>query len=321
MPAGCYEGWASGRRVRGLFSLDSRRPFQHTRSMDRATTNDDNSPTISRRATRSGLPQLGHYLSEALRYRSFAYYSSKADIKARNFETLLGRLWHFLNPLLFGLIYFIFVGIIAGGGLSDTGRLALIVGNLYAWMFFSTTVTMGVSSIQSAGGIMTQSAIPRVILPAASTLTSANLFMRSLLAYIPIHLIGGRGLHLELLWLPVLVVLTAAFGFGFALLFAVLNVYIRDVSRLLPHALRLWLYLSPAIWAYTVVLGHELETWARLNPMFSAMTAWTIALGGPLTSEPDIVSQVGVFAIWSLVILLIGFLVFASKEDDFAVRV
>lgn len=289
--------------------------------MDRAATNEANPPIISRRATRSGLPQLSQYISEALRYRAFAYYSSKADIKARNFETLLGRLWHFINPLLFGLIYFVFVGIIAGGGLDDTERLALIVGNLYAWMFFSTTVTMGVSSIEGAGAIMTQSAIPRVILPAASTITSINLFMRSLVAYIPIHIIGGRGLHAELFWLPVLVLLTAAFGFGFALLFAVLNVYVRDVSRLLPHALRLWLYLSPVIWSYTLVLGHDLEPWARLNPMYPAMTAWTITLGGPLAPEPDIVSQVGVFAVWSIAVLLIGFLVFASREDDFAVRV
>lgn len=283
----------------------------------------EEAPTISRQATKSGLPQLGHYLSEAYRYRTFAFYWSKADIKARNFETALGRLWHFLNPLLFGLIYFIFVGIISGGGLNSTERLAFIVGNLYVWTFFSSTINLGVGSVQSdAGGVAAQSAIPRVILPVASTLTAGNLFIRSLIAYLPLHILGSRGLHWEMLWFPVLVLVTGAFGFGLSLIFAVANVYFRDVSRLLPHLLRLWLYLSPAIWPYTRVLGEgTLKSLARVNPMFDGMTAWTIALGGPLTDVgPDIGSSVARLSIWSAAALLIGFLVFVSREDDFAVR-
>ena len=288
--------------------------------MDRVVDN-PTPPTLTRKATRSGLPQLRPYISEAWRYRAFAYYWSKADIKARNFETVLGRLWHFLNPLLFGVIYFIFVGILQGG-LGNAERLALIVGNLYAWMFFSSTITMGVSSIQGSGAIMSQSAIPRVIMPAASALTALNLFGRSLVAYVPIHFLAGRGVHIEMLWLPVLAALTAAFGFGLSLLFAVLNVYIRDISRLLPHALRLWLYLSPVIWVYTDALGDDpLSVWARVNPMFSAMTAWTITLGGPLGAQPSVTSQILVFSAWAFGALAVGFLVFASREDDFAVRV
>lgn len=282
------------------------------------------SPTISRRATRSGLPQLGQYLAEAYRYRTFALYWSKADIKARNFETTLGRLWHFLNPFLFGLIYFVLVGILSGGGFNDTERLAFIVGNLYVWTLLSTTITTGVGSVQGgAGGVTAQSAIPRVVLPFASTLTAGNLFLRSLIAYVPLHIVAGRGLHWEMLWMPVLLLITGVFGFGLALLLAVANVYFRDVSRLLPHFLRLWLYMSPAIWVYTRVLGDgwPVETLARLNPMFSGMTAWTIAFGGPLRQgEPGMVSSILVFSGWAVAVLVIGFFTFISREDEFAVR-
>ncbi len=289
--------------------------------MDAATTEDTN-PPISRRTTALGLPPLGDYLSEAFRYRTFAWYWSKADIKARNFETVLGRAWHVLNPLLFGVIYFIFVGILAGG-LGDAERLALIVGNLYVWMFFSGTITTGVGTIQNAAaGLLSQSAIPRVVLPFASAISSVNLFLRSLIAYVPIHFLAQRGIHIEMLWIPVLIVITSLFGFGLSLLFAVLNVYIRDISRLLPHALRLWLYLSPAIWEYTQVLGPStLEMIARWNPMFSGMTAWTIAFGGPLEAGgPSIVGQIGVFTAWAIGAVIVGFLIFVAREDDFAVR-
>ena len=72
----------------------------------------DVAPTLTRRATRSGIPPIRMYLREAARFKTFALYWSRADIKARNFDTRFGRLWHYLNPLLFGLIYFVFVGIV-----------------------------------------------------------------------------------------------------------------------------------------------------------------------------------------------------------------
>jgi ABC-type polysaccharide/polyol phosphate export permease len=280
-------------------------------------------PTITRRATRTGVPPLGQYLSEAWRYRTFALYWSRADIKSRNFETSLGRVWHFLNPLLFGIIYFIFIGILSGGDFTNTTRLAFIVGNLYVWTYFSTIITTGMGSVQGGGGgVAAQSAIPRVVLPLASTLTAANLFLRSLIAYVPIHIVADRGLHLEMLLLPVLVVITGVFGFGLALVFAVLNVYFRDISRLVPHFLRLWLYLSPAIWAYTRLVGEgTVETLAQLNPMYWGMVSWTMMFDGSLAADgPELVQSLLFFAGWSVAILVIGFFTFVSREDEFAVR-
>jgi len=112
------------------------------------------------------------------------------------------------------------------------------------------------------------------------------------------------------------------FGFGFALICATLNVYIRDVSRLIPHFLRLWMYLSPVIWEYTRITGDgTLNQLARLNPWYSAMTAWTISLGGTLDPNgPKIWEQIGVFSIWSVAIFFVGIILFISKEDEFAIR-
>jgi hypothetical protein len=51
------------------------------------------------------------------------------------------------------------------------------------------------------------------------------------------------------------------------------------------------------------------------------MTAWTIGLGGPLIPDgPSMSSQILVFALWAIGALVVGFLVFVSREDDFAVR-
>jgi len=100
---------------------------------------------------------------------------------------------------------------------------------------------------------------------------------------------------------------------------AVLNVYFRDISRLLPHVLRLWLYMSPVVWEYTRVLDNG--SFARLNPMYPAMTAWTIALGGTMDpAGPGLLSQLALFTLWTAVVLLGGFFFFVSREDEFAIR-
>ena len=55
--------------------------------------------------------------------------------------------------------------------------------------------------------------------------------------------------------------------------------------------------------------------------MFSGMTAWTIAFGGPLEAGgPSIVGQIGVFTAWAIGAVIVGFLIFVAREDDFAVR-
>jgi len=278
---------------------------------------------LVRRATRSGLPPLGNYLRETYRFRTFALRWSAGERKALHFETFLGRVWHFLNPFIFGLIYFVFVGILSAGGGRGISRLAFIVSNLYVWLFFTTIISSAVNSVKSGGGgVLANSSIPRVIIPIASTVTAANYFIRSIITYIPLHLLAKRGLHVEMLAIPLLIILTCLFGFGLGLIFATLNVYIRDVSRLLPHFLRLWLYLSPGIWEYTRVLGDgTIQAFARLNPMFSGMTSWTLALGGSLDpTGPTILGQLGIFAIWSVAMAIAGFLFFVSREDEFAVR-
>ena len=113
----------------------------------------------------------------------------------------------------------------------------------------------------------------------------------------------------------------ACLALGLAMLIAVLNVYVRDVSRLLPHMLRLWMYLSPVIWEYTRISDSGAESLARFNPMYPVMATWTVAFGGRVEgSDFSMVTGVLVFGAIAIAALTIGFLVFISREDDFAIR-
>ena len=114
-----------------------------------------------------------------------------------------------------------------------------------------------------------------------------------------------------------MVALVAISGFGLALLFATMNVYFRDTSKLMTYGARMWLYLSPVLWMPDMIHGwHRILIWA--NPLGPILTitnsvwikgenpSWTLWLGATG---------------WAFGLLLIGGYFFVSRERDFAVRI
>ena len=68
------------------------------------------------------------------------------------------------------------------------------------------------------------------------------------------------------------------FGMGLAAFFAALQVYFRDTSSFLPFFVRIWMYLSPILWAPEHVIGRfsgPIMTLIQLNPMYSMIGGYT----------------------------------------------
>ena len=60
---------------------------------------------------------------------------------------------------------------------------------------------------------------------------------------------------------------------------------------------------------------------AQLNPMYPAYTAWTVAFGGTLDPDgPSMLGSLVWFTLFAFVVIVVGFITFASREDEFAVR-
>ena len=94
------------------------------------------------------------------------------------------------------------------------------------------------------------------------------------------------------------------------------SVFVRDVRTALPFGVRIWLYVSPVLYAYE-------EVPAKLEPVLIAnpLTAFLVPVDQVLTHEewPDAAWMLGAAA-WSVGALVIGCLFFISKEHEFAFR-
>lgn len=162
---------------------------------------------------------------------------------------------------------------------------------------------------------------PRLILPISALVESLIELLASLVILVVITIGFGlfTGLWLmgpEMLYLIPGVMIHTVFNLGIATLAARMAVPFRDTGKIMPYALRLWLYLSPIIWPLSALedLPATLRALMELNPMF-ALLAWYRAafLGGPITAG-DVWTSIA----WALVLGVIGPIVFVRFEDRMA---
>ena len=163
------------------------------------------------------------------------------------------------------------------------------------------------------------------MLPLSSAISAARQFWPTIPVYISIVVIGKLilddtsipGLTWNYLFVPVLFVVLALTSFGLTLLFATLNVYFRDTTKLLSYIMRIWLYASPVLWQPDMITG-----WFRiilyLNPLGPILSANSrIWIDG---ATPTLSQAIGCL-VWCLLSVLLGGYFFISRERDFAVRI
>jgi lipopolysaccharide transport system permease protein len=121
-----------------------------------------------------------------------------------------------------------------------------------------------------------------------------------------------------LLLLPVLLLLAMATALGFGLWLSALNVRYRDVGYLAPFVVQLWMYLTPVVYASTLIP----ERWRfllSLNPMTAVVEGFRRALLGPGVSDVSLSpGLVAISVAVALAVLVSGLVFFRTTERSFA---
>jgi teichoic acid transport system permease protein len=281
---------------------------------------------------RAGLPPLRPYFREFWRRREFAFHLARTNLRAENYNTTFGKVWLVLNPMLLGVVYFLLIDIISGGAnrkpvtevidgkeitITPGLSFAHLLAGLFLYYFFSGTVSTGTKSVTSGGKLILNMAFPRSLLPLSSTIQA---FFRFLPTFVVLIVVG---LVVHMPWSPlmllgvVVVACIAMFAYGLAMIFATMQVYFRDTSSFLPYLLRIWLYLTPILYFASQVPSGVIGKLYPLNPLFPTFRAWSDLL--IVGTMPPLLTWLSMFA-WSIGTLVVGQLLFMSRERDFAVR-
>ena len=263
-----------------------------------------------------GLPPLRSYMRELWRRREFAFELARTKLREQNFDTVFGQLWLVLNPMLLALVYFILVDILRASDSRNSEFFAHLVAGLFAFMIIHNAMTVGVRSVTKGGRLILNSAFPRALLPLSAVITSFMRFIPTFVIYVPIHLASGLPVNANLLWVIPILLLLLLVASGLAMLVAAAQVYFRDLSNLLPYALRIWLYVSPVLY-YADEVPQRYQWLLDVNPVGGLLTAWSDVLNAG--HAPQLESMLLGLA-WGVGLFVAAGLFFLSREREFAVR-
>jgi ABC-type polysaccharide/polyol phosphate export permease len=172
--------------------------------------------------------------------------------------------------------------------------------------------------VVGGGKLIMNTAFPRLLLPITEVVIAFFRFLPTLPVLALIILVNNRD-HITwalLLTVPIfglLVLFTAGVGF----LCATLQVYNTDFKNLLPYLLRLGLYMTPILWFADSGGGARAKI-ATYNPLSPIFELWSDAIVRGEVSAPGIWLRAGLFAV---VMFVVGFVVYVSRERDYAVRI
>lgn len=252
-------------------------------------------------------------LTDIWAYRELLFFLTWRDVKVRYKQTALGAAWAILQPLFMMLIFTIFFGRLGGVGSSGIPYPLFSLGGLVPWTFFSNAITASGNSLVGSAHLITKVYFPRLIVPAAAMLAGLVDFLLAFLLLCLLMIYYRVGITVQILFLPVLVLLTALFSLAVGTWMSALNVKYRDVRFALPFLIQLWLFVSsvilpsssvPAKWRWLLLL----------NPMSAIIEGYRSALFGLPFDWPAL----SVAAVLTLLVLLYAIYAFARVERSFA---
>lgn len=253
------------------------------------------------------------YLRSLLDRRDYMVYSAATELQSRQMMSVLGNLWHLLNPLLQIGVYFVIFGVVLGVDRGDNYFAFLSVG-IFVFGFTQRATISGANSITNNKGLLNAFAFPRALLPVTSTLTET---FATIAPIVVIYAVAGlSGITPSVRWLALLplLALQLVFNFGSALLAARATNSVRDISQLLPFVFRLLLYGSGVLFDVDRYTDGKSYGWVfDINPIYCIVTMarWSI-LGGEY--RPDLLIT---YLIWMIAFAIGGLAWFRSGEGSY----
>ncbi|MBI1343052.1 MAG: ABC transporter permease [Terrimonas sp.] len=261
-----------------------------------------------------------NYWKDLWRYRELFYILSWRDLKVRYKQTAIGVIWSVLRPLLTMMIFTFVFGKVAGlKAPAGIPYSILVFAGLLPWQFFANGLTEASNSLVGNERLISKVYFPRMIIPAASVITSLVDLLITFGIMAVLMAIYGVIPSWNILLLPVFILLAFAASFGAGLWLTALNVKYRDFKYVVPVMIQLGFYLSPVGYLSSKaaeLLPEKIRFLFYLNPMAGIIDGfrWCI-FGGTLPPDWN-----GVLISLAVIIFLVfmGIRTFRRMEKSFA---
>lgn len=246
----------------------------------------------------------------------------RTDFKLRYQGSVLGYAWSLLRPLLlFVILYAVFVKVLKTGGGIPHFPVYLLLG-IVIWNFFVEMTSQSLGSIVGRGDLIRKIRIPRWMIVFSSSLSAVINLLLNLVVIVVFMVFNHVDLLRTTLWLPLILAEVYLLALGLSLFLSAAFVKFRDINYIWEVILQAGFYLTPILYAISLISNVTVQKFMLLNPMAQAIqdaryatithntpTIHRLFDGGPYMFIP--------FAL-VLIILISGLLYFRKESKYFA---
>jgi ABC-type polysaccharide/polyol phosphate export permease len=219
----------------------------------------------------------GDWLADLRRHVPVLGALVRKDFQTRYKRAALGVVWVVVVPLLQGAVLaVVFSKVVKVGG--GDGFAEYVLSGILPWAYVSGTVAAATTSIVDGAGLTDKVWFPRALLAVVPCLSNLIGFAVSMLVLLGTLPFLGAPMGVDLLLFVPASALLVAFTVGASLVLSALHVSFRDVRFLVQAALVVWIYVTPILYAKSL-LG-SLEGWVDLNPLTGIIALFHQAVGG-----------------------------------------
>ena len=253
-------------------------------------------------------------------HRELLWQFTLRNVELRHRGSHLGLIWSFLNPLLMMGLYVLVFGYIFGGSfgvLPDETRVDYALGiffGLTLFQFVAEVMSVSPTAIVLNPNFVKKVIFPLEILPASNV--GGALFHLSIglgLALLSL-VIFNQSIHLELLWLPVIIAPLVLLCLGLSWIFSALSVFIRDLGQVIQF-LTVALMYSSAVFFPASKISPAFWTFLRFNPILLAIE---LARNTALWAQPINYHHLAYLYAASLITCCLGHWAFRRMKPAFA---
>lgn len=258
---------------------------------------------------------LGEYLGEVWRRREFAIVSPLGDLRAQHMNTVLGNVWHLLNPMLLIAVYYLMFGVILNATRAGIDNfIGFLSVGIFTFHYSQRTIMAGAKSIVNNEGLIRSIQFPRALLPISAVVGQTASFIPSVLVMLTVALLTGEPLQLSWLLLVPLFVFQGLFNLGGCFVVARLADGYKDLQNVLPYMFRIAFYMSGVLYAVDQFVSDPvMRGLFNLNPFYAFVTL----ARGPLLGTPVTTGAVVSAVAWTGALLIGGFVYFRKAEKTY----
>lgn len=259
-------------------------------------------------------------LKEVWRYRDLMMLFVRRDFVAQYKQTILGPIWHIVQPVLTTIMYLMIFSKIANIPTDGIEPVLFYMSGITIWNYFSSCLNATSNTFIANANIFGKVYFPRLVLPLSIVISNMARFgiqfgillicmiWYALFKHIPIHF------GINWLLIPVLVLIMAGIGLGLGIIISSLTTKYRDFAVLIGFGVQLLMYATPVVYPLSFLANKKYASLVEWNPLSPIVEGFRYALFNVGTFSYTSMLYSTVFM---LTVVIVGAIYFSRVEKSF----